>query len=215
RNAEGQSSRDLEFYLAGNVELRTRENNQERSIKADELYYDASRNTAVALSATLQFTQPGIPEPIFARADELQQLGVGQYRVVRAELFSSKLPSDPGLKVYVAQATVEDKAVPIRTLFGVARDRKTGEPLTEKQTLIHGENVFLKLEDVPVLYFPFVQGDARHPLGPVESINFGYNRIFGFQAGVSLDVWNLLGLQPIPDTRWRANGGYPSQPRPA
>jgi hypothetical protein len=214
RSSEGQKGRDLEFYLAGNVELRTRENNQERSIKADELYYDASRNTAVALSATLQYTQPGVTEPIFVRADELQQLGVGQFRVVRAELFSSKLPSDPGLKVYVAQATVEDKAVPLRTLFGVARDRKTGEPLTEKQTLIHGENVFLKLEDVPVLYFPFVQGDARHPLGPVESVNFGYNRIFGVQTGVSLDVWNLLGLQPIPDTRWRANVDYLSKRGP-
>jgi hypothetical protein len=208
RGPEGQSGRDLEFYLAGNVELRSREGNQERILKADEMYYDASRNAAVALSATLQFSLPNVIEPVFVRSDELQQLGVGQYRVIRAEVFSSKLPSDPGLKVYVAQATIEDKAIPKRSLFGPVRDRVTGEPLTERQTLVHGENVFLKLEDVPVLYFPFVQGDARHPLGPVEGVNFGYNRIFGAQLGVSLDVWNLLGLQPLPDSRWRLNLDY-------
>ena len=49
--AEGGSTSDqLEVYLAGHVVLRTRLSSRERGrIEADELFYDARRNVAVAL----------------------------------------------------------------------------------------------------------------------------------------------------------------------
>jgi hypothetical protein len=216
QSSQSQSGQDLEFYLKGNVELRSQDRRETQTLRADELYYDVNRNVAVALSATLELRENPVPgkapiitEPVYARADELQRLSATQYRVIRSDIFSSKLPSDPGLKVYVSEAVIEDKEVPRRTIFGrEVVDRQTGQPLAEHETLIRAENVFFELESVPFFYLPYLAGDARHPLGPVEEVTFSYNRIFGFQSGVVLDVYQLLGLQPVPDTRWRMHVDY-------
>src|SRR5439155_1939875 len=111
----GQTSNEYEFYLSGNVELRQSDPKETRTLRADEVYYDTSRNVAVATKADLEIVdlvpfRPGMPlhDPIHLKAEELDQLAPKHYRAVKAELFSSKLPSDPGLKVYVAEATLDD-----------------------------------------------------------------------------------------------------------
>ena len=53
-----------------------------------------------------------------------------QLSLYHAEIFSSKLPSDPGIKIYVTDATMEEKEVPQRGFFGLGPeviDRKTGQ----------------------------------------------------------------------------------------
>src|SRR5205823_4603441 len=138
------------------------------------------------------------------------------FEVVKAEFFSSLLPSDPGLEVYVGRALIEDKTVPRTGFFGNQLfDRTTGEPLTTKETIVTARNVFFELEHVPFFYLPYVKDDARDPLGPILEINGGYNRIYGVQAGVVWDVYKLLGIQPIQNTRWRLNTDYLSYRGPS
>ena len=60
----------------------------------------------------------GLPYPLHLRADELTKRSPTQYQAVRAEVFASQLPSDPGLKVVVAEATLEEKKIPRRSIFG-------------------------------------------------------------------------------------------------
>jgi hypothetical protein len=212
-----------EFYLKGNVEIRKRSARDTQTLRADEVYYDVNRSVAVALSATLEMklnpvagrTTP-FTDPIFFRTDELQQLSANQFRVVRSEIFSSKLPSDPGLKVYVAESTVDENLVPRKSIFGrTVLNRETGQPDEERQTIIHSKDVFFELENVPFFYVPSLTGDANDPLGPVQSITFGYNSIYGFDLGVSLDVYNLLGIQPYANTKWRLDLDYLSYRGPA
>jgi hypothetical protein len=50
--------------------------------------------------------------------------------------------------------------------------------------------------------------DARDPLGPIQDFNFGYSHIFGIQSGLTLNMYQLLGLQPPPATSWRLNLDY-------
>src|SRR5262249_50551700 len=59
------------------------------------------------------------------------------------------------------------------------------------------------------------QGDAEDPLGPLESINFNYNKIFGVQFFTTWNVYDLIGVSPIPGTRWRLNADYLSERGPA
>ncbi len=213
---DGQSNQVREFYLAGNVEIRQKDAKEERTLRADEVYYDVGRHVAVAVRGDLEFRQPGIPDPVHLRAEELLQLSETQFKGVRAEVFSSRLPSDPGIKVLVAEASIENKEILKRSIFGrQVLDRQTGQPQTEPQRLFHGSNVFLKVEDVPIFYLPFLQGDANDPLGPLESISLGYNRIFGFQAAATFNVYDLLGIDPLPGTRWRADVDYLSRRGPA
>lgn len=214
---KGGSAREMEVYLSGNVELRSVEARgargipgQTRTIRADEVYYDLRHNTAIALKAELQFYEPRVPDPIFIRAEELQKLGESEYRVVQAEMFASQTPADPGLKVYIAEATVEEKRKKRAGFFGnPIVDRETGETLEYTESLTRGRNAFIKAWGLPIFYLPYLQGDARDPLGPIEAINLGFsNRVFGGQFGLTLNAWDMLGIQPMDNTRWRFDLDY-------
>jgi hypothetical protein len=210
-----QTNHELEFYLSGHVAIRSRSGKEDRTLRAEEVYYDVSRNVAVAIKGDLEYHQPGIPDPIHLRAEELDQLSLSQFRASQGHFFSSRLPSDPGLTVVFTNATLEEKRVPKRSLFGrQVINRQTGQPETVAESLVHADNVLLKVEQVPLLWFPYVQGDARDPLGPIQAINLGYNRIFGAEVGLGVNVYNLLGIDPIPGTRWRADVNYLSKRGP-
>ncbi|MBV9121793.1 MAG: hypothetical protein JO112_00355, partial [Planctomycetes bacterium] len=214
--SQGQTTQEGEFYLAGNVEIREQNGPQSRKITADEVYYDVGRNVAIAYRADLEFKQPGLPDPVHLRAERLEELSPTQFAVIRAETFSSHLPSDPGLKVYVREGTLEEKAIPKRSLFGVTVfNRLTGQPEIEHQDIFHGSNVFFEAEDVPFFYLPFIQGDARDPLGPLRTVMLDYNRVFGFRAGLTFNLYDLIGLDPIPGTKWDLDVDYLSNRGPA
>src|SRR5262249_38736912 len=180
-----------------------------RTLKADKFYYDVGRNVGVAMHADLEFREKNVPDPVHLRAQELDRLSPTLFKAVDASVFSSKLPSDPGLQVTVVDATIEDRVVPKRSIFGIrVFNRETGQPETELQRLFDGRNVTLRLEDFPVLWLPYVRGDANDPLGPLEAVSFGYNNIFGAQFTTTFNSYNLLGIDPIVNTRWRFNLDY-------
>lgn len=214
---------DIELYMAGHVVLRTqRPQTQDRVvIDADELYYDTKRNVAIALQSRLEMKPSGranssLTEPIVVNAAQLFQTSETTYEVVNAEVFSSKLPSDPGLKLMVARATVEEVRSPRTDIFGrPVVNRRTGEQLDRVQSILRAENVVSTLEGVPFFYTPFLVTDARDPLGPLASVHFGGNRIFGMQAGIGLDMYKLFGVLPEEGTRWRLYLDYLSRRGPA
>jgi hypothetical protein len=207
RTPEGQPGQEVEFYLAGNVELRQQGPKDSRTLRADEVYYDVNRNVAIAMNAQIEFKAPAgyqIPDPIVFRAGELVQHAANQYEVFRGEVSSSKLPSDPGLKVYVTQGTIENRLVPRFSTFGLpVLNRQTGQQEEVRELYFRGRDVFFELESVPFFYSPYLAGDLLNPLGPVQDLTFGYNKIFGFQFGATLNVYDLLGIQPFEGTRWR------------
>jgi hypothetical protein len=134
---------------------------------------------------------------------------------MRAEIFSSRLPSDPGLKVYVADTTVEESKVPKRSVFGPVFNRQTGVQQTQEQRLFDSKDVFVEINDIPVLYLPFLRGDANDPLGPLDSVSFGYNNIFGARIATTWNVYDILGIDPLPGTKWRLDVDYLSLRGPA
>jgi hypothetical protein len=220
----GEAGKDLEFYLSGNVELREQPPQrkpptvvapgaspvEQRTIRAEELYYDVNRNVAVVLKGSLELRIPRISDPILVTGTEFRRTGLDTFQADRAEVSASKLPSDPGLKVYMAHADIEDRYVPMTSIFGrQVFDRQTGQPLQVEQTIVKGTNTFLEFEDVPFFWLPYLSADARDPLGPLKDIHFGYSQhVFGPTFGVTLDVYQLLGLQPPPFTAWRMTVDY-------
>jgi hypothetical protein len=199
-----------EFYLSGNVEIREMSSTKEaRTIRCDECYYDINRNVAIALSATMEMQQPKIPDKIYFKADEMIRTGEKTYEVLRSEMFSSKLPSDPGLKIYVMRAEIEDRTIPKFSPFGTpVIDRRTGKQLEQQQTLVEARNVFFEIQSVPFFYVPYLYGDARDPLGPIQEIAMGFSNIFGFQTSLELNAYELFGIQPYENTRWRIEADY-------
>jgi hypothetical protein len=203
QSTQGETTNTLEFYLSGNVEIRTITGMQSEILKCDECYYDVGRNVAIALRSRLEVRDPKMIYPIYFDADELFRLNENLYQSNNVEVYSTILPSDPGLKVQVREATLEMRDIPKRGLFGSqVIDPATGLPVMEKQRYFKGKNMVVRVEDVPVFGWPYVQGDIDDPLGPLENVTFGASRAFGFQLGTTWDIYDLIGMQEIDGTRW-------------
>jgi hypothetical protein len=186
-----------------------------RTLMADEVYYDVSRNVAVALNADVEIKQPGLPDPLHFKGIEVQQLAPGQFKGFKAQVFASKLPSDPGLDVTFDEATLDQHQVVKRGLLGQVINRKTGQPVMEERDDIVAEDNVFHIEHIPVFFLPSAKFDAHDPLGPVNNFSIGYNQIFGFQASVTLNVYDLLGIDPEPGSRWNLDTDYLSLRGPA
>jgi hypothetical protein len=216
RSSEGMPSQEQEFYLAGDVQIRNRSGTEERKLRAEQVYYDLKRNIAVAAGADLELKDPRLPEHLHVRAEELLQLGPKRFEGSNAEIFASRLPSDPGLKLRVKRVEVEDREYERKTLFGVPLlDDLSGRPLTGTERMVRGESVFLDLEGVPIFYLPVVRGDANEPLGPLQNIGFRQDRIFGTQFLTTFNMFSLFGVDPLPGTRWTLEADFLSQRGPA
>jgi hypothetical protein len=206
----GHSSNDLEAYLSGHVLIRQAPlvdpKGSQRTISADEVYYDVSRNVAVAINGRLQIKQPLMNDPLIATAKEIRQTSVNTFEIVNTETFSSRLPSDPGLKIYMQDGTIEDNVVPLRNIFGMpVFDRTTGQPVMLRQTLLDGDNSFFQLEKIPFFWLPYMSTTTQQPLGPLQNFSWGYNRLYGLQLGFTFNLYQILGLQPRPNTSWLLN----------
>ncbi len=209
------SSQEQEFYLAGDVQIRSKSGREERKLRAEQVYYDIRRNIAVALVADLEIRDQALPELLHVKAVELLQLGPKRFEATEADIFASKLPSDPGLKLHMSHVTVEDTEYAKKTLFGTPRVDDAGRPLTGNERLVRGENVVLQVEGVPVFYLPVVQGDANEPLGPLQNVGFRQDSVFGFQILTTYNMYSLFRLDPLPNTRWTLESDYLSKRGPA
>lgn len=216
KSNDGETSQHIELYLAGHVELRSRTKNEEEILRAEELYYDVSRNVAIGTKADLEIRQPKLPYPVHMRAPEILQLNSKVFQANNAEVFSTILPSDPGLKIYMRSATVEEVEVPKRGFLGrQIIDPATGLPAVERRRYFEGDNFLLYFENVPVFWFPYLRGDIEDPLGPLENISIGGSQMFGFQFQSTWDLYQLLGIQRPAGTRWRLYLDYLSARGPA
>jgi hypothetical protein len=207
QSGQGGESREDEFFMNGNVVMRSGQGKDERVLRADELYYDVRRNVAVAISADLEFRDPQLPDPIHFRADELYQLGrqngSEEFKAIRAEVFSSKLPSDPGLKVFMGVARLSQRTVPRVSILGRPfYNPETGQEETIIERTFQGENVQLRLANIPVFFTGFVQGTMTDPTGPIRGVTFRHDNIFGYHIGAEFDLLNLLGIIPPAGSRW-------------
>src|SRR5262249_43145734 len=135
--------------------------------------------------------------------DELYQLGPDDFKAVRAEVFSSRLPSDPGLKIFMGVARLTQTKVPRTSILGQRFvNRETGQPEDTVERYFQAENAPPRLATVPVFMSGCVQGSMRDPPGPIRGVTFRHDNIFGYHFGAEFDLFNLLGINPAAGTRW-------------
>ncbi|MGL5096390.1 MAG: hypothetical protein ACRDD1_12425, partial [Planctomycetia bacterium] len=94
---------------------------------------------------------------------------------------------------------------------GEVIDPDTGKPLVKTRHFATGYSNFLRLENVPVFYAPYLRADVEDPLGPLEAIQVGNSRNLGTFGSVTLDVWQLLRLDYLPaaeNSDWLLDLGY-------
>lgn len=205
-----------ELYLAGNVEIFTRTTKEVETLRADEVYYDVRRNVAVARNADLEIRQAKLPYPIHITGQEVIRENEKVYTSSNASLFSSFLPSDPGLQVTLTNTRIEERQVERTWFFGLAADRDaSGKPKVETQRYFTGQNMVVWLEGVPIFYFPYLKGRVEDPLGPLDNVNVSYNNILGAQFYTTWDMFDLLHMPRPEGMRWRLFLDYLTSRGPA
>src|ERR1017187_7415752 len=99
---------------------------------------------------------------------------------------ASILPSDPGLKFDVDNLEVREFQKERSYLWGMFPGYdKDGKRIVDTERIFNGQNFVVRLEEVPIFYFPFYRANVEKPLGPLESINASYNGIFGAQLNTT------------------------------
>ena len=201
---QGDDSGGYEIYMTGNVELRSRGKGEVLTEFADEIYYDTRRSVMVAKKANLEILNTKLPYPLHMVSEELIQENANTFTAPQVKLFSSLLPSDPGLYVSVDNIKIVEQKRPLTYLYGLYTPRDPeGQPLTETLRTFEGSNMVTRIEGVPVFYFPYLRGRVEDPLGPLDGFSLGYSAIFGFTINTTWDLFELLDLPKPEGTRWR------------
>ena len=189
-----------EFYLEGNIIFRE----GDRVIYADRMYYHANANQGMILNAEVLTPVPDYAGLMRLKADVLQQMDRQHFLAYGAAVTSSRL-GVPSYWVQAENLTFEDaQRSRVDPFTGqVAIDPETGGPAVEHELLATSRNNFLYVGGIPVLYWPVIATDLRKPTYYIDGLRLGHDRVFGTQAMVDWDAYQLLGIQDPPaGTKW-------------
>jgi hypothetical protein len=215
-NLEGDGRTKVELYLCGNVVVRRftpgtgpSPRNVDQILRAREVYYDVQKNKAVAHDADLELRVTGVTDPLHVQAAEVLQYGPNEIETLATDVFSSKRPSQPGLRVSSDSALLTRESGPRRNPFGLPyRDLLTGQVVADREQTLASRNVKVRVFDTPVFWLPRTTNDVSEPLGPLAGFGLGNDQIFGAQVYTTWDAFKLLALKGPPGHRWNLYADY-------
>ncbi len=203
----------LQLYLEGNVIFRQ----GDRTAEMNQLYYDADRHAGIATDATLYAYHEKLQGPVFVRARRLRQLAENIFLGHYTQITPSRFP----LPTYALEADrvfVEEEVVPLTSkLTGQpAVDPATGKPIMTKRRWVTSEANVLRFMDLPIFYWPYLQGPLDQVSTPLRRVRLRQSRSFGTELQTNWDMFRLLGRQQ-PDwiDHWDLLAGYLSRRGPA
>lgn len=219
-DADGKSNKiEVELYMHGNVVIRTfspgLKGGYDQILRAEEIYYDVSKNKAVALCADMEMLGGGKPDPMHVRSPEVWRLGKNEWKLFDALTSSSKRPNDPGFWVKSREATLTQQETVRKNIFGIPYKTAEGEIDYGTERILSTRNSTIRVWDVPVWYFRRTENDINDPLGPLLGVGLGNDRIFGTQIYSTWDMYELIGRRHPPGQAWRLELDYLSDRGPA
>lgn len=167
-------------YLVGDVIITE----EQRTITADEIYYDFQRKKAVAINAQMRNFDTSRAIPIYVRAAKLRQVAENKFTADDVILTTSEFHT-PQVSLNASNIVVTDTTV---------ADERTGE-VTDSSYDAQMRNVRLKSYDRTVFYWPFLRSNMQRPDIPLKSIHTGYDSDFGMLVESRWYLARLLGLK--------------------
>ncbi len=182
-----QRARDLVTgaYLEGDVVLKR----GTRMIRATQLYYDFEADRALLLDVVMSAVAPGRDVPVYVRAERVRQLSASEYMARRAKLSTSEFAT-PHVALGAGTAWLTDNT---------PRNER-GEIIGIQAGTYRAAHTTLELEGVPVLYWPFAQGDFSQDTMALRGAKVGYQNRLGAVFETRWYLFNLLGLEAPPGT---------------
>ncbi len=190
----------LEFFLDGNIVFRQ----GDRVIYAKRMYYNVTTKQGVILGAEMLTPIPEYQGLVRLKADVIQQVGEQNFEVYGGAFTSSRL----GVPRYWLQSerfSVTDQPRPL--VDPATRqpmiDPQTGEEAIDHVMTARARNNFVYAGGIPVFYWPFIGTNLETPSYYIRQATIRNDRVFGVQAYVDLDLYQMLGIASPPDgTQW-------------
>jgi len=168
------------IYMSGDVVAT----NGQRTIRADEIYYDFERKKAIALNAVMRNfdTTEGIP--IYVRAAKLRQTAENEFAADDITLTTSEFYL-PQISFNASNITITDTTP--------TDEQQGGTSKSSYDAQMH--DVRLKMYDKTFFYWPFMRSNLQRPDLPIKSVRIGNDNIYGTFFETQWYLARLLGLQ--------------------
>ena len=201
----------LEIYMEGNIEFRQ----GDRIVYADRMFYDVRRQIGIILDAELLTPLPRTEEfkyqgLVRLKAAAIRQLDDSHFAATDALVTTSRL-EEPAYHFGSQQIMFEDvhQTVVDRRTGAPLIDPNTGAPVVDHQQLAESRGNFLYLRGLPVFYWPTIATDLEKPSFFIDRVRIGDDNIFGTQAMVDFDAYQLFGIRNAPEgTEWGLSTDY-------
>jgi len=196
----------FQVYMEGNIVIRQ----GLREVYASHAVFDARDHHALLLNAELRTFVPQINGKVRVRAERLRQLSRDSFHAERAWVSASPY-GKPGYRLQASDVYLEDRYV--SPWFGMGPGGF--DPATaEAHPWVTSVNNTFVIEDVPVLYSPYLSAPAEDPNIPLRRATASQDRIFGFQVKTVWDLPQILGFEEPDGTRWDLLADYYSDRGP-
>ncbi len=168
------------IYMSGDVVMT----NGQRTIRADEIYYDFERKKMLALNAVMRNfdTREGIP--IYLRAAKLRQTAENEFAADDITLTSSEF--------YLPQISFNASKIKIADTTPID-EQQGGASKSSYDAQMY--DVRLKMYDKTFFSWPFIRSNLQRPDLPIKSIRLGNDSIWGSLVETRWYLARLLGLQ--------------------
>ncbi len=165
-------------YLRGNIIMTE----GTATMRADEMYYDFRKRQALAVNGERRMFDPDRGVPIYLRADEIRQISQNVFTAEDAMLTSSEF-ADPQVQLTASSVIITD-------ITDV--ERRAGEQVEKKKYEGVFKDTLLKMDGLPIFYWPKIRADLERPDIPLRRATVGYDDDFGFTTETRWDLAKLL-----------------------
>jgi hypothetical protein len=208
-----QTTLPIEIYMEGNIVFRQ----GDRTVYAHRMYYDVRAERGIILDAELITPAPQTgPDATLGlvrlKAAAIRMLDDSHFVAQDAFITTSRL-EEPSYNLASDTITFEDIRRPAFEPYSGAPpfDPVTLQPNTGHQQNVESQNNFLYVSGIPVFYWPTIRTDLQKPTYYVDSVRVRNDSIFGFQALVAVDAFQLFGLDRPDGVNWTLDLDYLSE----
>ncbi len=183
--AGGGTSLAAEAYLEGHVRVTL----GHRTLTCSRLYYDFRRDQALAIDTKIRTFSSARNVPVYYYAKEVRQLGSGIFRGTDAWMTTCEF-GHPHYKTGASEMTLTD----------LTPEPAEDEPPPEyRRVRFAGEDVQVRVRDLPVTYWPRLAGDVEESPTALRTIRIESRSNRGTGVATQWHLMKLLGLERPPE----------------
>ncbi|MHC4103570.1 MAG: hypothetical protein ACYSR9_01415, partial [Planctomycetota bacterium] len=168
------------IYMSGDVVMTE----GQRTIRADEMYYDFERKRALAINAVIRNFDVDRGIPIYVRAAKLRQLAENKFAAENITLTTSEF--------HLPQVSLNASNVIITDTTAIDAQM---EQVTDSSYDAQMHDVRLKVGDKTVFYWPFMRSNLQRPDVPLKGVHVGNDSTWGTSVETEWFLSRLLGLK--------------------